>query len=186
MGVIRFITGGARSGKSRFAEGFLKYEEKVIYIATGIAFDDEMRDRIAKHKESRNKNWITIEAYKGFKNILQDKLAERDFILLDCVTLMVSNLMLLEKNIDWEKSSPDEVNLIEKSIQNEIYEFMDIAKDFSGETVIVSNELGMGIVPPTPVGRYYRDIAGRINQIIADISDEVYFIVSGIPVKIKG
>lgn len=186
MGRIRFITGGARSGKSRFAENFLKNEDNVIYIATGIAFDDEMRDRIAKHKELRNKNWITIEAFKGFKEILKDKLNNKDFILLDCVTIMVSNLMLLENNIDWDKISPEEVNLVEESIQNEIYEFIDMAKNFSGETIIVSNELGMGVVPPTPVGRYYRDIAGRMNQIIADKSDEVYFVVSGIPMKIKG
>ena len=186
MSRIRFITGGARSGKSRFAEEFLKNEDKVIYIATGIAFDDEMKDRIAKHKESRNKNWITIEGYKGLKDILSDKLAGRDFILLDCVTIMVSNLMLLGKNIDWDKINPDEVNLIEKTILDEINNFLKIAEQFSGETIIVSNELGMGVVPPTPLGRYYRDIAGRMNQIIADISDEVYFVVSGIPVKIKG
>ncbi|MBN2040591.1 MAG: bifunctional adenosylcobinamide kinase/adenosylcobinamide-phosphate guanylyltransferase [Spirochaetes bacterium] len=186
MSMIRFITGGARSGKSRFAEDFLKNEDNVIYIATGIAFDDEMKDRIAKHQESRNSKWITLEAYKGFKEILKDKLADREFMLLDCVTIMVTNLMILEKNIDWDKIDPDEVNKIEKTIQDEVLGFMDAAKNFSGQTIIVSNELGMGIVPPTPVGRHYRDIAGRMNQIIAGIADEVYFVVSGIPVKIKG
>lgn len=186
MGRIKFITGGARSGKSRLAESFLKNEDNVIYIATGIAFDNEMKDRIAKHRETRNSNWITVEAYKSLDSKLKNITGGMDYILLDCVTIMVSNLMLLENDVDWDNAGIEMVNSIERNILQEINKFLDIVRGFSGETIIVSNELGMGIVPPTPLGRYYRDIAGRANQVIADLADEVYFVVSGIPMRIKG
>ena len=185
MGKITLIIGGARSGKSSFAEGLLKDKNNVIYIATASALDDEMKDRIARHKETRNKSWITIEAYKGLHKMLQDKLLDMDYILIDCITIMVSNLML-ENKIDWDSVNIDTVNSIEENILEEINNFLDTAQNFSGKIIIVTNEVGMGIVPTTPMARYYRDIAGRINQMIAKISDEVYLVISGISMKIKG
>jgi adenosylcobinamide kinase/adenosylcobinamide-phosphate guanylyltransferase len=186
MGKITFITGGARSGKSRFAEELLNNEDSVVYVATGIAFDDEMKDRIVKHKSARNAGWKTVEDYKNIDVALKDILKDRKYILIDCLTLMVSNLMILDNEIDWDKADIGTIDNLEKEIQAEFGKVLKIAEDFSGETIIVSNELGMGVVPPTPLGRYYRDIAGRINQIAADAASDVYFLVSGIPVKIKG
>jgi adenosylcobinamide kinase / adenosylcobinamide-phosphate guanylyltransferase len=186
MGKMTFITGGARSGKSTFAEDMLKNEDSVVYIAAGIAFDDEMKDRIARHKAKRNPAWITVENYKNLDIILKEKLKDKKFILIDCLTIMVSNLMILENDIDWDIIDINTVNTIEGNILAEINKLLKIVNGFSGKTIIVSNEVGMGVVPPAPLGRYYRDIAGRINQIVAEAAHTVYFIVSGIPVKIKG
>jgi adenosylcobinamide kinase / adenosylcobinamide-phosphate guanylyltransferase len=186
MGGIIFITGGARSGKSRFAEQLLKGEDKVLYVATGIAFDEEMKDRIAKHRSSRNNKWQTVEAYRDLDKVLPAEIKDKNFILLDCVTIMVSNIMLLEKEINWDNAPPDIVNSIENEVHAEFKKLLQTAKGFSGKTIVVSNELGMGVVPPSPLGRHYRDIAGRMNQLVADAAETVYFVVSGISLKIKG
>jgi adenosylcobinamide kinase/adenosylcobinamide-phosphate guanylyltransferase len=186
MGKIILITGGARSGKSRFAEMLLKNNDDVLYIATGIPFDNEMKDRIAKHRERRNKNWTTVEAYHRLDKIINENTKNRKFILIDCVTLMINNLMLVDNNIDWNSACPEEISKLENSVMSEIESLISAARNFTGRTIIVTNELGMGIVPAEPLGRYYRDIAGRANQIIADAADEVYLLVSGIPVIIKG
>ena len=99
---------------------------------------------------------------------------------------MVSNLLILENTIDWDSVEMDTVNDIEKIVQAEVNKLLEFARGFGGETIIVTNELGMGVVPPSPLGRYYRDIAGRVNQIVAEAADAVCFVVSGIPLKIKG
>jgi adenosylcobinamide kinase / adenosylcobinamide-phosphate guanylyltransferase len=186
MGKITFITGGARSGKSAFAEKLLRNEDCVIYLATCEASDDEMKNRIAKHKSSRNPAWNTIEAYKDLDIVLEKTIKNKKYILVDCLTIMISNLMILGNKIDWDTVDVATVDNIEKSVVTEINKLLKLVRSFAGETIIVSNELGMGIVPPAPLGRYYRDIAGRINQIVADAADSVYFVVSGIPLKIKG
>ncbi len=186
MGKITFITGGARSGKSTFAEKLLKGRDNVIYLATSEASDDEMKERIAKHKSMRNPAWNTVEAYKYLDIVLKKATKDRKYVLIDCITLMVSNLMILENDIDWDAVDTGTVDNIEKNVHAEINKLLKFAAGFSGETIIVSNELGMGVVPPAPLGRYYRDIAGRMNQIVAESADAVYFIVSGIPMKIKG
>jgi adenosylcobinamide kinase/adenosylcobinamide-phosphate guanylyltransferase len=98
---------------------------------------------------------------------------------------MVSNILVLDAGLDWDSAGMSDVDLVEKKVQNEIADLITIAHDFSGETLIVSNELGMGLVPPTPLGRHYRDIAGKVNQMLAAEADEVYFMVSGIPMRIK-
>ncbi|OHD70596.1 MAG: bifunctional adenosylcobinamide kinase/adenosylcobinamide-phosphate guanylyltransferase [Spirochaetes bacterium RBG_16_49_21] len=185
MGKIIFITGGARSGKSRFAESLLAGKDDVLYVATAIGFDDEMKERIARHRARRNSRWETVECYSGFSRVLPSKLAGRGYILLDCVTIMVSNVMILDSGIDWDKAGPSEADAAEKKIMEEASGFLAIAREFAGEAIIVSNELGMGLVPPNPLGRYYRDIAGTVNMKIAAEADEVYFMVSGIPVRIK-
>jgi adenosylcobinamide kinase / adenosylcobinamide-phosphate guanylyltransferase len=185
MGKIIYITGGARSGKSSFAESLLAGRDDVVYVATGIGFDDEMKDRIGRHRSQRNPLWETVECYRDFADALRDRLAGRGRILLDCITIMINNIMVVNSGVDWDRAGMDDVDRIEKNIRNEISAFIEIARDFKGETLIVSNELGMGLVPPTPLGRHYRDIAGKINQTVAAAADEVYFMVSGIHLKIK-
>jgi adenosylcobinamide kinase / adenosylcobinamide-phosphate guanylyltransferase len=185
MGKIIFITGGARSGKSSFAESLLAGKDKVLYVATGIGFDDEMKDRIARHRSQRNPAWKTVECYRDIVLNLGMDLPSCDHILLDCVTIMVSNFMVLDAGVDWDSAGMEAIDAIEGIIRGEITAFIEMAKGFRGETLIVSNEVGMGIVPPAPLGRYYRDIAGKMNQMIARTADEVYFLVSGIPMRIK-
>jgi len=185
MGAIIFITGGARSGKSRFAESLLAGKDNVLYVATGLGFDDEMKDRIARHRSQRNPAWTTVESYRDLARSLKHDLPDRGHLLLDCVTIMVSNFMVLDAGVDWDSAGIDAADRIERVILSEISAFLDMAREYNGQTIIVSNELGMGIVPPTPLGRYYRDIAGKMNQVIAAAADEAYLMVSGIPVKIK-
>lgn len=186
MGKIIYVSGGARSGKSGFAEEYIeeRYSKK-IYLATGIPFDDEMKDKINKHKRRRGKNWKTIENYKNIPNLLKEHIEGYDVILLDCLTNMVTNYMILDNDIDWEKISILEVDKMKKFIINEIVKILDFVKENPVDMVVVSNELGMGLVPDSHLGRYFRDIAGKINQIVAKEAQEGYFVVSGISMKLK-
>lgn len=185
MGNIILVTGGARSGKSTFAEEEAKKAgTNVIYIATSIPFDDEMKDRIKKHRQQRPSNWETVETYKDIDLHLKGRLEGKNAVLLDCITIMVSNLML-EKAYDWEGMAVDEINEVEAKVKIEIDKLINVAQESSVPFIIVTNELGMGVVPPTSLGRAIRDIAGRANQMLARAASEVYLCVSGIPVKIK-
>ena len=108
MGII-YVTGGAKSGKSRFAEELAMKKEKRIYLATSIPFDNEMKSRVKRHKEQRGNDWTTIEAYRDIEEILQnvENIAETEVILLDCLTNMVTNIMIMEKETDWDNISDE-------------------------------------------------------------------------------
>ncbi|KAB3532893.1 bifunctional adenosylcobinamide kinase/adenosylcobinamide-phosphate guanylyltransferase [Alkaliphilus pronyensis] len=179
------ITGGARSGKSTFAEEILKeLEGKVLYIATAEAYDDEMRDRIKKHRERRATNWITHEGYEKLYDVIGAYQNQVDAILLDCITLLITNLML-KQELNWECITPEEISSIEASVFEEIVRLVNVCKKAPVKTVLVTNEVGLGIVPHNKLARAFRDIAGRINQYLAKEGNEVYFVVSGIPWKLK-
>ena len=109
-----------------------------------------------------------------------------NYILFDCVTVMVSNIMVVDNDCDWDNLTVKASNNLEKKVFNEVDTLLEILRDFKGTCILVSNELGMGVVPDNPLGRIFRDIAGRVNQKIAGFSDEAYFLISGIPMKIKG
>ncbi|GAB6189796.1 bifunctional adenosylcobinamide kinase/adenosylcobinamide-phosphate guanylyltransferase [Marinitoga arctica] len=183
--MIILITGGARSGKSTFAQNYAKkIGENILYIATAIPFDDGMKDRIKKHKNSRPKNWKTLEKYKGFDELEQfGYFPSIDTIIFECMTLMISNL-LLEKNIDFDNYN--EIDKIENYILGEVKKLINIIKSHNKNIIIVTNEVGMGIVPAYQLGNIFRDIAGRINQYLAREANEVYITISGIPLKLKG
>jgi adenosylcobinamide kinase/adenosylcobinamide-phosphate guanylyltransferase len=186
MGKITYVTGGARSGKSNFAEKFVNSSgKKKIYIATAIAFDEEMKARIAKHQKDRGDNWETIEGYRGLVEVLKGKDLRGNIILLDCLTNMVTNLMIMDRDVDWDNLSSEAVNEIEAEVKEEVSKFLSFVKECDADMVVVSNELGMGLVPTYPLGRHFRDIAGRINQLTAALSEEAYFIVSGLPMRLK-
>ncbi|MGL4449673.1 MAG: bifunctional adenosylcobinamide kinase/adenosylcobinamide-phosphate guanylyltransferase [Sarcina sp.] len=179
------VLGGARSGKSTFAEKKalekkIKLDTNVIYVATSIGFDADMKDRINKHRQSRDTSWITLEKYKDFN--LNDKDEKCNVVLLDCLTLMVSNL-ILESNYNFDEITPKEVDEIEKNIEDEVMKFLDVFKD--KELIIVSNEVGLGLVPVYKLGAVFRDISGRMNQIIAKKASEVYFMTAGMEMRIK-
>lgn len=184
MNKFILVTGGARSGKSTLGEEKTKeLGSKIAYIATSIAFDEGMMDRIKKHRESRPKEWTTIERYRDFNKISRDSdFIDCDTFLLDCMTLMVSNL-LLESSLDFDKCGVEEIDKLEEDIFKEVDALLEILEDKN--LIIVTNEVGMGLVPSYRLGSIFRDIAGRVNQYLAKKADEVYFTVSGIPMRIK-
>lgn len=181
------LTGGARSGKSRKAEELAKkFNEKVLYIATAKAFDQGMKARIEKHRKDRPKEWDTLEQYRDFQEISQNQQFENaKVILLDCVTLMVTNIMLEEED-DYEHLSNQRILEIEDTIKEELFYLMKAAKENGKHLICVTNEVGMGLVPSYMMGNIFRDIAGRMNQYLAEKSDHVIFMVSGLPLYVKG
>ena len=195
MGLI-FVTGGAKSGKSKFAEEILlklnNGNQKNIYLATSLVFDEEMKEKVRLHKKRRKNDWFTVETYKNFKNKLYNFFENNDKIknnlLVDCLTNMITNIIFENQNIDWnnfeKKLYIQTLKKLNKNVENSVDELLNITNQFEN-AVIVSNEVGMGLVPSYPLGRYFREIAGKMNQIVAEKADEVYFVVSGIPMKIK-
>lgn len=185
MGKLILITGGARSGKSTFAEDMAKkLGDRILYIATCIAFDDEMKLRIRKHREQRPIYWETVEAYRNIDLELKDKLDEKNAAMLDCITIMVTNLMM-DKCQDWDSLETEETLDMESYVNCEVDKLLHVVKAGSLPFILVTNEVGMGVVPEYKSGRLFRDIAGRVNQNLAKAADEVYLCISGIPVRIK-
>ena len=185
MSKVILVTGGARSGKSNFAEKLCKEQNNnTAYIATSIPFDDEMKDRVRKHKESRPQNWKTYEIYKDIYTIIDDISKEHKTVILDCVTLLVNNLIFMHE-IDIDNSTQYEIDELEKYIKEQVEKLLIEIKKTNLYFVIVTNELGLGGVSINKLTRVYTDIVGRINRQIAAQSDEVYFVISGIPMKIK-
>jgi adenosylcobinamide kinase/adenosylcobinamide-phosphate guanylyltransferase len=179
---ITLVTGGSRSGKSTFGEGMLKEKDKVLYIATSIITDDEMRERVAIHKERRNKNWETFEGYKDLTKVIKE--SECRFIMLECVTTMITNL-IFDKYTDFDNISKEEIQVLEENISEQFIEVVSACNESDKELVIISNEVGFGLVSEYKLGRIFTDISGRINQLLGKVSDEAYLIVSGLPLKIK-
>jgi adenosylcobinamide kinase/adenosylcobinamide-phosphate guanylyltransferase len=166
-----FVTGGARSGKSSFA---LKKAEKIdgrrLYIATAEALDEEMESRIIRHKTQRGDGWDTFEEPLMISEVIRKLAADYKVIVVDCLTMWLSNAM--HRNADIERETENLANILRDKPDTHIY--------------IVSNEVGAGIVPENELARRFRDLAGIINQKIAGASDEVFMVVAGIPIKIKG
>ncbi|RRR75886.1 MAG: bifunctional adenosylcobinamide kinase/adenosylcobinamide-phosphate guanylyltransferase [Candidatus Viridilinea halotolerans] len=173
MSVITLFTGGVRSGKSAWAEQYAaRLGAPVTYLATAAARDDEMQERIARHQARRPGSWATIEEPQAIAATLAT-FAPESVILLDCLSLLVSNLLLAHED-DPEPILEGEINAIITTVQ---------AHEL--RLVVVSNEVGMGIVPAYPLGRFYRDLLGWANQRIAAAAAEIYFVVCGIVVEVR-
>lgn len=186
MGKAILITGGARSGKSSYAEKLAReLEGDVLYIATSIPFDEEMKNRVKKHRESRPSEWNTYEGYRGLGQVISEKGGQYKGILLDCVTVMVTNLLLEYPDIDYDNAGYEDFEMVEKAINEEIEELLKGISQTDATVIMVTNELGSGIVPENLLGRVFRDIAGRVNQHIAEHCDEVFLTVCGLPLKLK-
>jgi len=187
MGMIHLIIGGARSGKSTYAEKCAKEDSRnVLYLATAIVTDADMEARIQRHRESRPQTWATIERYKGFESLEKDpRFMSAEVVLLDCLTIMMTNLMF-DVPIDYDDTTPEVVDDVEQTIWREITTLLEVAKSSNKTLIIVSNEVGMGLVPSYKLGNYFRDISGRMNQRIAALADEVTFVAVGLPLKLKG
>ena len=237
MAKMTFVLGGARSGKSTFAEGLARKYNDVVYIATAEVKDEEMRDRIQIHRARRPLDWKTIESPFHVDRVISNLNEKEGLIYIDCITLYVTNMLLSDdadaskgerpfaptnddKNPppltpparggetkgdaapgEWEKkgetTSPSidgrgkgegEREILKQKqsqILGEINKLCKVCRESKSDVILVSNEVGLGIVPDNALSRVFRDIAGSANQLIADEADEVYFIVAGIAQKIK-
>ncbi|MDO4710425.1 MAG: bifunctional adenosylcobinamide kinase/adenosylcobinamide-phosphate guanylyltransferase [Peptostreptococcaceae bacterium] len=185
MSKLIMVTGGSRSGKSCFSEKICTAaSDRLAYIATAEAMDDEMAQRIKTHQERRGSSWTTFEIPINISERL-DSFDPFDHVLLDCLTMLISNMMF-SLNIDFEMIGRSEREAVEKHILDDVKKLLDGIRRSNINFVIVTNEIGLGIVPEGRLSRLYRDIVGKANQILASEADEVYFVVSGIPLKIKG
>jgi adenosylcobinamide kinase / adenosylcobinamide-phosphate guanylyltransferase len=170
MRKIILVIGGARSGKSAFAEGLAaKSGLAKVYIATGQAFDREMSDRIDIHKSRRGPDWHNVEDPFDLAGVLKDAVGAGRAVLVDCLTLWITNLMLEQKDFVSEADA-----------------LLALLPTLEGLVIFVSSEVGLGIVPDNYLARSFRDHTGRLHQDIAALADEVYFVAAGLPLKMKG
>lgn len=169
QGRIVFVIGGSRSGKSFFAlREALNIHGKKAFVATAQAFDEEMKERIEKHRLDRGDEWVTFEEPLDIAKVLRDMKGEYEVVVIDCLTLWLSNLMHKSLTIE------SEIECLISSLVTRHSSFF-----------IVSNEVGMGIVPENELARKFRDLAGMLNQKVAEISDNVYLVTAGIHLKLK-
>jgi adenosylcobinamide kinase/adenosylcobinamide-phosphate guanylyltransferase len=164
------VLGGARSGKSAYAQNAAEnaaIAERPVLIATGQAFDEEMAQRIARHQADRGESWTTVEAHLDLADAI-DALPAGGVAVVDCLTLWLSNLILAGRDV--EASATRLVEAVRSS---------------TAQLWLVTNEVGLGVVPETPLGRRFRDEAGRLHQRLAQTVDEVYFVAAGLPLRMK-
>ena len=178
------LIGGARSGKSNFAQELaVKSGKPVLFVATATAGDDEMRQRIEQHKKSRPSNWTTLETPVHIGNHILNAFDKSQIVLIDCITLLVNNIFL--NNSDNNTEGQLDTSFLEKEVKTEIEELVSCINQVKTSFIIVTNEVGLGLVPPNEIGRLYRDLLGKANQILARRADEVYLMVAGIPLLVK-
>jgi adenosylcobinamide kinase/adenosylcobinamide-phosphate guanylyltransferase len=165
-----FVLGGARSGKSAFGQRLAaECGEPVVYVATAAALDDEMADRIARHRAQRPQTWRTVETPSGIAGALPADLPDFATVLVEDLTLLLANLMT------------DDAEQSEAQAIAEVHALVSLP----AHVIVISNEVGLGIVPAFPLGRSFRDALGRVNQAAAAACDEVYLVVAGLPLRLK-
>ncbi|UCC90939.1 MAG: bifunctional adenosylcobinamide kinase/adenosylcobinamide-phosphate guanylyltransferase [Dehalococcoidia bacterium] len=173
------IIGGARSGKSRIAlELALKLGEPVLFVATAVAGDEEMRQRIEEHKRARPSAWSTLEVTTHVGSQISQQIGGVQVVIVDCITLLVNNVLS-------QYSPRTGISVTEQKVTSEINELVDCINHTDASFIIVTNEVGTGLVPTNRTGRLYRDLLGKVNQLLAQQVDEVYLMVAGLPVQIK-
>lgn len=182
MKKVTLILGGARSGKSFYAQEEARKYKKVLFVATAEALDEDMRLRIEKHKQDRPAGWRTLEATGSLGRRIEDSIQDEELVIIDCITLLVTNVIC---RVPEEQYETIEEKVLEKQVMQEIQELQECLKKVEASFLIVSNEVGLGLVPAYRIGRIYRDILGRANQMLAGSADEVYLMVAGIPLRIK-
>lgn len=173
---IHLVLGGARSGKSAYAEQLASASElAVTYIATAQVYDDEFAKRIAHHQGRRPKDWQLIESPFNLATSLKTQAKENTVVIVDCLTLWLAQCICPDcerpENVSWEQERTD---------------FLNVLPSFKGSIILVSNEVGMGIVPLGEINRLFQDEQGRLNQSVAKLADKVSFIAAGLPLKLKG
>jgi adenosylcobinamide kinase/adenosylcobinamide-phosphate guanylyltransferase len=177
------ITGGAGSGKSHFAQELApKLGETVLFVATAEAGDEEMRQRIVEHKRRRPAGWRTLEVTGDVGKKITENIGGAQVVIVDCITLLVNNVFSRYSDETGEQLN---VPLIEKGVVAEIGELIEGINRFDASFIIVTNEVGLGLVPANRLGRLYRDLLARANRMLAEAADEVYLMVAGLAVPIK-
>ena len=168
-GASLFVIGGARSGKSRYAQARAEAAgANPVFVATAEAFDDEMRERIARHRADREMRWTTVEAPRELPAAIDAVNGEGAVVLVDCLTLWVSNLLLADANIARAGQ-----------------QLCDAIGRFEGTLILVANEVGLGIVPDNALARAFRDAAGQLNQSVAATAAEVVLVTASLPLTLK-
>ena len=180
VGRLILILGGARSGKSTFAQQLAESlgGEQVLFVATAQAGDEEMQARVQAHRRERPTAWRTLEAQRGIGPAISASLTDARVVLIDCLTLLVTNIMLA-------RGETPEAATAQAAVLAEVQSLLDVCAHSTATFIVVSNEVGMGLVPPYPLGRLFRDLLGRANQILAGRADQVYLIVAGLPLDLK-
>lgn len=181
-----FITGGARSGKSSFAEQLARGLNKTTtYIATAQVLDREMENRIQKHKERRPSTWKTLEAPYALPRAILDCKDQAEVLLIDCLTLFLSNLLTKQIGQLGVEDNPVIPEELETLLLAKVEELIDAIHQFSKTVILVSNEVGSGIVPLYHSARAYRDVVGRANQRLAAVAHRAFLVVAGLPMELK-
>ncbi|HXB20027.1 MAG TPA: bifunctional adenosylcobinamide kinase/adenosylcobinamide-phosphate guanylyltransferase [Candidatus Solibacter sp.] len=170
---ITLVLGGARSGKSRYAQQLASGWDRVTFIATAQRSDDEMRERIERHRQERPASWSTVEVQVDLDLAVDRHGLESEVLLIDCLALYAANMMAIEHNN-------------EEKILERVDRLCQALRKAGSSVVLVSNEVGSGVHPSHPSGRFFRDLLGRINQQIAQVADNVLLMVAGIPLAVKG
>jgi adenosylcobinamide kinase/adenosylcobinamide-phosphate guanylyltransferase len=180
MAKLILVLGGARSGKSTYAQSLAHKVggRDVLFVATAEAEDDEMRQRVAKHRRERPDGWRTLEAHRRVGSAILAQHENARSIVIDCLTLLLSNRLL-----EFDDAFAPEA---EKAVIEEMVDLIDCAAQVEGTVIVVSNEVGMGLVPPYPLGRAYRDLLGKANQVLAQAADRVVLMIAGLPMVLKG
>lgn len=177
------LTGGARSGKSHYAQELaVNSGEEVLFVATAIAGDDEMKQRIEQHRRSRPSSWRTLEVSRHVGNQISQNVKEAKVVIIDCMALLINNIFSESGDM---ASGDIDIQLLEQKVISEISELIDCIEHVDAGFIIVTNEVGTGLVPADRMSRLYRDLLGKANQLLAQQVDEVYLMVSGLPVRIK-
>ena len=186
MGHITLVTGGAKSGKSAFAEQLaLKQGGRLAYIATGLACDAEMRERIARHQERRGAGWQTFEEPLHPARILLAHAAAAEVFLLDSLTALVTN-SIFHAPLDWTSPPPaSALHSLEARIHTEIAALVEAVAPLPGRLIVVTDEVGWGLVPDNALSRFFRDCLGESSQRLASQADEVWLVVAGLPLCLK-
>lgn len=194
MGDLTLITGGARSGKSAFAESLALHaataagaehlatqaERPVTYIATLEPLDDEMRDRIARHRARRPASWRTVEAGEDLAAAARG-VPDADVLLLDCIAVWSSNRLLA---LGDDEPTPAVLAPFEDALARDVAALLDVVSARTGPSIVVTNEVGDGVVPPYALGRVYRDVLGRVNQQVSRAARHAYLVVAGRPIEL--
>ncbi|HHT9140700.1 MAG TPA: bifunctional adenosylcobinamide kinase/adenosylcobinamide-phosphate guanylyltransferase [Candidatus Tripitaka californicus] len=175
MAKVLLVLGGARSGKSAFAVNLARGYKRVTYLATARVQDAEMAERVKRHRQIRPASWQTIESPSHADKRILELEGSTDLVLLDCLTLYVTNLLL-----DENQKEAKEAYIIE-----EIEGLCQASSEASFDVIMVSNEVGQGIIPADPMGRQFMDIAGLVNQQVAREAEAVYFLIAGMAKRIK-
>lgn len=177
------ITGGVRSGKSRFAQELaLRADGPVLFVATAEAGDEEMKRRIEAHRRERSAAWSTLEVTTHIGSHIEQKIGGSRVVVVDCITLLVSNVF---NRYSHQTDEQIDGSLIEKEVTREISELVECINRVNASFIIITNEVGLGLVPANKTGRVYRDLLGKANQMLAERADEVYLMVAGLPLPVK-